>query len=317
MEQNNGKRERVVAPEGFAGGVICVDKPAGCSSHDVVYRIRRLFGTAQVGHTGTLDPMATGALVLMVGRAVKASEYLTAENKEYIATLRLGITTDTEDTEGAVLSCFCGELPRIDAVREAAERMVGSIMQTPPMYSALKVNGKKLVDLARRGVEIERAARPVEIYSIDVEQAEQADEFRLRVKCSKGTYIRTLCADIGKLLGCGAAMSSLRRVASGDFSLENAYTLEGLEEMSVNGRYLALCPVERLFDSLPEVRLSEFFARLGRCGCELYQKKLRTAFPSGQRVRLCDADGGFFALAEARDFPEGSALKPIKQFRTS
>ena len=308
------KSERITAPSGFLGGVLCIKKPQGCSSHDVVFRIRRLFGTSQVGHTGTLDPMATGALVVMVGRAVKASEFLMCDSKAYTAGIRLGITTDTEDTEGETLTRYEGELPRISDVRAAAERLTGRIMQTPPMYSALKVGGKKLVDLARRGIEVERQAREVEIFSIDAEETEEPSVFRLKVRCSKGTYIRTLCADMGRLLGCGAAMCSLERTESGSFSLEDGYTLEQIEGMTVEERYALLCPVEKLFSELPEIKLSEFFAHLGHSGCELYQKKLRTELPVGRRARLSDGEG-FFALAEVREYPDGTALKPIKQFR--
>ena len=312
--ENNKKTERVIAPEGFEGGVICINKPHGWSSHDVVGKLRRLFGTKQVGHTGTLDPMATGALVVMVGRAVKASEFLVCENKSYVAGIKLGITTDTEDTTGEVLTTFSGELPSLSQVREATKKLTGDIMQTPPMYSALKVDGKKLVDLARKGVEIERKARPITVYSLTAEPTDKADEFILYADCSKGTYIRTLCADLGAILGCGAAMCSLDRTKSGAFSLDSAYTLEQLEEMPFEERLKVLCPVERLFEEVPAIRLAPFFAHLGHSGCELYQKKLRTDFPVGQRVRLCD-ENGFFALGEVKEYPDGTAIKPIKQFR--
>lgn len=310
----NGSTEKNRCPDNFEGGVICINKPEGFTSHDVVGKLRRLFGTRQVGHTGTLDPMATGVLTVMIGRAVKASEYLTAEDKAYTAGVRLGITTDTEDVSGTVLTRFCGDLPCLSQVKTAAERLTGDIMQVPPMYSALKVDGKKLVDLARKGVEVERQARPITVRRFEVEPTDRADEFILHVECSKGTYIRTLCSDLGAILGCGAAMSSLNRTASGAFTLADSYTLEQIEAMSFEERLSLLCPVERMFSALPAVNLGEFFAHLAHCGCELYQKKLRTSFPVGERVRLCDK-GGFFALGEVREFEDGTAIKPIKQFK--
>jgi len=309
-----GDAETNRCPDNFEGGVICINKPEGFTSHDVVGKLRRLFGTRQVGHTGTLDPMATGVLTVMIGRAVKASEYLTAEDKSYIAGVRLGITTDTEDISGTVLTQFCGDLPQLSQVREAATRLTGDIMQTPPMYSALKVDGKKLVDLARKGVEIRREARPITVRKLQVEATERADEYILNVECSKGTYIRTLCSDLGNILGCGAAMSSLNRTASGAFTLADSYTLEQVEEMSFEERLSTLCPIEKLFSDLPAVNLGDFFSRLAHCGCELYQKKLKTEFSVGRRVRLCDKNG-FFAIGEVRMFEDGSAIKPIKQFK--
>ena len=310
----NGSTDKNRCPDNFEGGVICINKPKDFTSHDVVGKLRRLFGTRQVGHTGTLDPMATGVLTVMIGRAVKASEYLTAEDKAYTAGVRLGITTDTEDVSGKVLTRFCGDLPCLSQVKAAAEQLTGDIMQTPPMYSALKVDGKKLVDLARKGVEVERQARPITVRKFEVQPTDEADEFILHVECSKGTYIRTLCSDLGNILGCGAAMSSLNRTASGAFTLADSYTPEQIEAMPFEERLSLLCPIERLFSSLPAVNLGDFFARLAHCGCQLYQKKLRTGFPVGERVRLCDKDG-FFALGEVREYEDGTAIKPIKQFK--
>ena len=171
-------------------GVLIVNKSEGMTSHDVVNRIRRLYNTKRVGHTGTLDPMATGVLVVLVGRAAKAAEYLTADTKAYRATLRLGITTDTEDVTGKTLT-ECDTLPSRDEVDAAVRSFVGDIMQTPPMYSALKVGGKKLYELAREGVEIEREARPITIHSLISEPTERDSDYILEVSCSSGTYIRT------------------------------------------------------------------------------------------------------------------------------
>ena len=205
-------------------GVLLIDKGEGVTSHDVVSRVRRLYHTRRVGHTGTLDPLATGVLVILIGRAAKAAEYLAVHDKTYVATLRLGITTDTEDVTGKVQT-IAPVTATPDEVIAAANGFVGEYWQTPPMYSALKVNGQKLVDLARRGIEVEREARPVTIHEMDCTPCENGD-YTLRVSCSSGTYIRTLCADIGEALGCGGCMSALRRTRAGDFNIADAHTLE-------------------------------------------------------------------------------------------
>lgn len=294
------------------GGILTVNKPAGYTSHDVVARARRLFGTRQVGHTGTLDPMATGVLVLLIGRAVKAAEYVTGEKKTYRATLKLGLTTDTEDITGKILSST-DRLPDAAAVIEAARSFCGTTLQTPPMYSALKIGGKKLVDLARAGKTVERAPREITIYDLDI-ASESADTYRLDVTVSAGTYIRTLCADIGAKLGCGGVMASLCRTAAGNFSIAHAHTLEEIENLDPNGRAALLLPVEELFVSHPVLPLPAFFERLARSGCEIYLKKIGVALFAGTRVRLADEKGSFFALAEIREFPDGLAAKPVKFF---
>ena len=294
-------------------GVVIVDKHQGVTSHDVVFKMRRLFGTKKVGHTGTLDPLATGVLPILIGRAAKAAEYLSAEDKGYSAEITLGITTDTEDTSGKILT-KCDTLPTKADFFAACEHFVGKIMQTPPMYSALKVNGQKLVDLARRGIEVERQARKIQIFSITPSVVdEEKGIYRIDVDCSKGTYIRTLCADIGAYLGCGAAMSALRRTKSGNFTLNYAHTIEDIEKMDMSERLSLIMPTEQLFKELPETILSDFYARLCRSGCEIYQKKIGTSFSLGERVRILDKDG-FFALGEVRDYPDGSAIKAIKLF---
>ena len=291
-------------------GVLLIHKPYGITSFDVVARVRRLYGTKQVGHTGTLDPIATGLLPVLVGRAVKASEFLTEKDKEYIAGLRLGITTDTEDITGSILT-ETQTIPSREAVLTTANSFVGEIMQVPPMYSALKVGGEKLVDLARRGITIEREARPITIHALDIE-GDGAD-YKMRVFCSKGTYIRTLCADIGAKLGCGGAMSSLIRTKTGGFTLENAYTLEALEAMTPKERASLLLPTETLFTHLPKATLSDFFARLSRNGCEIYLKKIGADIPLGTLLRVYDKDG-FYAIGEVREYPDGNAIKLLKRF---
>lgn len=305
------EREPIAAePE----GVLLIHKHAGATSHDIVNRIRRLYGTRRVGHTGTLDPMATGMLVVLVGRAVKASEYLICDTKHYRALLRLGLTTDTEDTTGTVLS-ECDSLPDFATLETVLPEFRGKIQQVPPMYSALKVNGKKLVDLARQGVTVERQPREVGILSLKASPTDAPSDFLLDVQCTGGTYIRTLCADIGRRLGCGGVMAALCRTAVSGFSLEQAHTLDELEAMTTREREALLMPTESLFAELPAVRLSPFFEKLIRGGCSVAQKKLQISFPTGTRIRLLRETGSFFALGEAvEDAEQGGAVRAIKTF---
>lgn len=291
------------------GGAIAINKPSGMTSHDVVGAIRKLFHTRKVGHTGTLDPMATGVLVVLVGRAVKACDLVMSSEKSYVAEMKLGITSDTEDISGKLV--YTGTpIPKRDDVISTALSFLGESMQVPPMYSALKVGGKKLVDLARQGIEIEREPRPITIYSISAEG--DGDTYSLDVTCSKGTYIRTLCADIGKSLGCGAVMSALKRSTCGGFDIEDAYTIEQLTDMTDEERMNALSPCEKLFSSLQSVRLPNFYARLFKNGSEIYQHKIKTAFNMGDLLRVYD-DDGFIAIGEVRDFDGKSAIK-VKAF---
>ncbi len=295
-------------------GVILVNKHKGVTSHDIVFKIRRLYGTKKVGHTGTLDPLATGVLPVLVGRSAKAAEYLLSENKKYVAEIMLGITTDTEDITGNILT-KTDTLPDKKAFFEACKKFTGEIMQVPPMYSALKIEGKKLVDLARQGIEVERQARKITIFSIEPEVISESEGvYKLTVSCSKGTYIRTLCADIGAHLGCGATMSELMRIESGDFKLENAHTIDELEKMSFEERAKLLLPPEELFKDAEAISFSEFYTRLFKSGCEIYQKKIGTSFPCGTFLRVYENDE-FIALAEVKDFTDGSAIKSIKFFK--
>lgn len=294
-------------------GVLIVNKHAGVTSHHIVGVVRRLYNTRRVGHAGTLDPMATGVLVVLIGRAAKASEYLSHDAKHYRATLRLGLTTDTEDTTGTVLTTS-ENIPTKEELQAILPRFRGKILQTPPMYSALKVDGQKLVDLARRGEVIEREAREIEIFSLAATPTNDPREFILDVHCSGGTYIRTLCADIGAALGCGGAMAALERGEACGFDLSISHTTEELEQMSDEERLELLIPTEKLFADLPEVRLTAFFEKLCRSGCEIYLKKLGISLPLGTRVTLCNANGAFFALGEVGEFRDGVAVKAIKMF---
>lgn len=292
-------------------GVVIINKQIGPTSQGVVNRVKRIFGASKAGHTGTLDPMATGVLPVLLERGVKASEFMLSSDKHYVATLLLGLTTDTEDVTGETLT-ECDNIPDEAAVLAAVESFVGKYMQTPPMYSALKVGGRKLCDLARDGVTIEREAREVVIHGITCERINDR-EYTLDVRCSKGTYIRTLCADIGARLGCGGCMKTLCRASASGFSLADANTLEELENMTDSQREEVIFPVEYIFRDLPEVHLPAFYAKLAHSGLEIYLKKIGLDLPLGARVRMMDADG-FFALGEVKEFEDGNAIKPIRQF---
>ena len=292
-------------------GVVVVYKEEGLTSQAVVNRVKRIFGVLKAGHTGTLDPMATGVLPVLIGRGVKASEFMLTSDKHYITTLLLGVTTDTEDVTGNILTKN-EDIPSEDEVRAAISSFVGEYMQTPPMYSALKVGGKKLCDLARAGVVIQREPRAVTIHSIDVERINER-EYSLDVRCSKGTYIRTLCADIGKRLDTGGVMKTLLRASASIFTLSDAHTLSEYENMSDDEREAKIFPIEQVFRDKREVVLPEFFSRLAHSGLEIYLKKIGFSAELGELVRLCDKDG-FFAIGEVREFDGGRAIKPIRQF---
>lgn len=290
-------------------GIVLLEKEAGMTSHTAVRRLARLFGVEKAGHTGTLDPMATGVLPVLIGRGVKASEYLTEGDKHYIATLRLGLTTDTEDITGTTLR-VSDRLPDEAEVLAALQAFRGEILQTPPMYSALKVGGHKLMDLARRGVTVEREPRPITVHRLTAEKLSESD-YRLDVVCSKGTYIRTLCADIGAALGVGGVMASLCRAEAAGFPLSACHTLAAYEAMTEEERNAAVIPTEALFTCLPTLYFPPFFARLAENGQRVDEKKLGASYPEKTRLRLVD-DAGFFALGEIT--PEGS-VRVLKLFR--
>lgn len=292
-------------------GVIIINKEEGVSSHTVVAKTKRILGASKAGHTGTLDPLATGVLPVLLERGVKASEFMLTSDKYYLATLTLGVTTDTEDVTGNILT-RSDSLPSEEEVLSAVSEFVGKYKQTPPMYSALKVGGKKLCDLAREGVVIEREAREVEIFSAECKKLTECD-YSLDVHCSKGTYIRTLCADIGKKLGCGGIMKTLTRKCASGFTLSDSVTLSELEAMSPEERECRIYPVEYVFRDKEEIVLPEFFARLAAAGQEIYLHKIGKDLPLGEIVRLSDKRG-FFAVGEVREYEGGTAIKPIRQF---
>jgi len=291
-------------------GLILIDKPNGVTSFDVVSCIKKLYKTKRVGHTGTLDPLATGLLCVLVGPAVKASDYLLSDEKTYIAGMRLGITTDTEDITGKVLS-ESEDVPSKEEVIKTAKSFVGEYMQTPPMFSALKLNGKKLYEYAREGIEVEREPRKVEILSLDISGEDR--DYNMVVSCSKGTYIRTLCSDIGNRLGCGAVMSSLRRTKCGKHSIEDAHTIEELKEADEKTLLSFLMPPDQIFGYLPKVQIRGFFEKLCLNGCEIYQKKIKTDFEKDSIVAVY-GENGMLGIGKVSDYEEGSAIKLITRF---
>ncbi|MBR4972681.1 MAG: tRNA pseudouridine(55) synthase TruB [Oscillospiraceae bacterium] len=281
-------------------GIVIVDKPEGWTSQDVTARLRRVFNTRRIGHGGTLDPMATGVLPVFVGRATRGVEFFEHAEKCYEAVLRLGISTDTEDITGTVLQAqevniseddFLGILPKFR----------GKIQQIPPMYSALKVNGQKLCDLARKGKEVERKPREIEIFQLDC-LSFSGNTARIRVKCSKGTYIRTLCKDIGQALGCGGCMAALRRVQAGEYTIAESVPLQTLLETEDPGQYLR--DVDTMFRNFPAITLSE-------------KQELRCRNGNSFTVKM--EDGTYRAYSQAGEFlmlakVEGSIMSTIKSF---
>ena len=234
-------------------GIVIVDKPQGWTSQDVTARLRRVFNTRRIGHGGTLDPMATGVLPVFVGRGTRGVEFFEHAEKAYETVLQLGITTDTEDISGEVLERRDVHISETEFT-EILSQFRGRIMQVPPMYSALKVNGQKLCDLARKGKTVERQPREIEIFELTCLEF-SGDTARLRVKCSKGTYIRTLCKDIGEALGCGGCMAQLRRVQAGEYTIDEAVPLQTLLDTDKPEEFLR--PVDSMFRNFPAVTLSD------------------------------------------------------------
>ena len=280
-------------------GIVIVDKPQGWTSQDVTARLRRVFGTRRIGHGGTLDPMATGVLPVFVGRATRAVEFFEHAEKTYETVLRLGITTDTEDMTGTVLTeenvSFTEE-----QLQETLAAFRGEILQVPPMYSALKVNGQKLCDLARKGKTVERQPRPITIHELTlVERGENT--LRLRVRCSKGTYIRTLCKDIGEKLGCGGCMESLRRVAAGEYTTREAVPLQTLLDTEEPEKYLR--GVDTMFRNYPAVTLTanqETRCRNGNAfSVSLAPGTYRAYSQGGEFLMLAKVDGGVMSTIKS------------------
>lgn len=281
-------------------GIVIIDKPAGWTSQDVTARLRRVFGTRRIGHGGTLDPMATGVLPVFVGRATRGVEFFEHAEKTYETELLLGVATDTEDTTGTVLtrrevSVTPGQLAAV------LERFRGEIMQIPPMYSALKVNGQKLCDLARKGRQVERQPRPVTIHELTL-LSREGDTLHLQVRCSKGTYIRTLCADIGEALGCGGCMQALRRTQAGEYTIAEAVPLQQLLESPEPETYLR--DVDTMFRGYPGVKLTVNQEKRCRNG-----NAFSVTLPGGT-YRAYSQSGEFLMLAKVED----GVMSTIKSF---
>ena len=296
-------------------GIINIYKEADYTSHDVIARMRGILKTRKLGHTGTLDPDAVGVLPVCVGRATKACDMLTDRSKVYEAVLRLGVTTDTEDMSGAVLSEHPVDVTE-EQIIEAVNHFKGDYDQIPPMYSAIKVEGRKLYELAREGIVIERKPRPVTIYELDILKIE-LPLIHLRISCSKGTYIRSLCRDIGERLGCGGAMEHLTRTRVGEFVIENAITLSQLEEIMREERVEEyIKPVDRLFLEYPKVKVhTKSEHALLTNGNPMAARKLRIDDQyrvDGQWLRLYDLNDNFIALYIYDT--EKRRVKPLKMF---
>lgn len=279
-------------------GIILVDKPADWTSHDVVAKLRGILHERRVGHSGTLDPMATGLLTVFAGRATRAVQFAETHNKRYVASLRCGYSTDTQDTSGRV-TAQTGISPTEAELTDVLPEFTGEISQIPPMYSAIKVSGKKLYELARKGETVERKPRTVNISELSL-VGHDGDDFVLSVSCSKGTYIRTLCNDIGERLGCLACMSALRRTNAGPFDVRDAHTLSEIAEDPE--RYII--PVDSLFSEHPAIELSAAQTAKLKCG-----NILNVSAKNGT-YRVYGENGDFLALANA----SAGKLKTIKSF---
>ncbi len=281
-------------------GIVIVDKPQGWTSQDVTARLRRVFNTRRIGHGGTLDPMATGVLPVFVGRATRGVEFFEHAEKTYETVLRLGLTTDTEDITGTVLTESPVNLAGVD-LEAVLDGFRGEILQVPPMYSALKVNGQKLCDLARKGKEVERKPRPITIHTLTLLEAGE-NTLRLQVRCSKGTYIRTLCKDIGQALGCGGCMEALRRTQAGEYTIGEAVPLQALLEAEAPEGYLR--GVDTMFRNFPALTLTAN-----------QEKRCR----NGNSFSLPQADGTYRAYGQSGEFlmlakVENGIMSTIKSF---
>jgi tRNA pseudouridine55 synthase len=286
-------------------GVLNINKPAGMTSHDVVQRVRRMMKERRVGHTGTLDPSATGVLVLCIGKATRIAQYLEAGEKEYRAVMRLGVTTDTLDADGQVLETRCHLPPDRSMVLQALQQFTGSMMQTPPAYSAVKVQGVPSYKLARQGKAEPLKPRQITVHAIDLASYEHPF-VTLDVRCSKGVYIRTLCADIGEALGCGAHLTGLVRTRSGTFALSEAVSLDTIEFLSEQGKLQeVVVTLERALEDIPSITVEDEAARK-----ILHGNRIRAPEGTLQRenrlVRVHGLDGTLLALAREK----GEELRP-------
>lgn len=284
-------------------GILLIDKEPDWTSNDVVAKLKGILHQRRIGHSGTLDPMATGLLVVFVGRATRAVEFAEGHDKRYLASLRLGIDTDTQDTSGTVLERRPVSVTR-DELEAALNNFKGELEQIPPMYSAIKHKGRPLYEIARKGGQVERKARKITVYDISV-TGEQEGDYLLDIRCSKGTYVRTLCHDLGQALGCGGCMSSLRRVEAGQFKVENAYKLCRVQEYADMDRAEELLlPVDTLFQQLGSCTVNADQEKRLRCGNEVVMD-----IAAGD-YRVYSAGGEFLMLGHV----ENGILKTIKSF---
>lgn len=294
-------------------GITVIFKESGFTSHDVVAKMRGICGQRKIGHTGTLDPMATGVLPVCLGSATRLCDMLADREKEYVAELLLGTETDTQDTTGKILAVHPVKVSG-QQVQETFASFTGEYWQTPPMYSALKVNGKKLYELARAGKEVERKPRPVSIREMEILEC-SLPMVRFRVVCSKGTYVRTLCADIGERLGCGGTMGKLERTRVGEFVLENAHTLGELQQLKEEGRLGgAVIPVDSVFAEYPALHMRRDYCRLVDNGNVFYagQTLEEEIHADGGWVRVYRPDESFAGIYVWE--PEQRRYKPVKMF---
>ena len=288
----------------MANGILVIDKSAGWTSQDVAAKLRGVFHERRVGHGGTLDPMATGVLPVFIGRATRAAEFLESAEKEYVAGLRLGVVTDTQDMSGTVLetNSVCVTRAQLEA---ALRQFLGPIEQIPPMYSAIKINGQKLYELARRGQEVARRPRSITIHALELLEGEGAD-WTIRVRCSKGTYVRTLCHDLGRALGCGGCMSSLRRTRAGSFTLAQAVTMQQVLDFAAGqDPQQLLMPVDAVFAAHPPLIVTLGQAAKLKNGAQVKDWQFQ---PGTYRVYA--EDGEFLLLGRV----EGGVLTTIKSF---
>ena len=288
----------------MANGILVIDKSAGWTSQDVAAKLRGVFHERRVGHGGTLDPMATGVLPVFIGRATRAAEFLESAEKEYVAGLRLGVMTDTQDTSGTVLetNTVCVTRAQLEA---ALRQFLGPIEQIPPMYSAIKINGQKLYELARRGQEVARRPRSITIHALELLEGEGAD-WTVRVRCSKCTYVRTLCHDLGRALGCGGCMSSLRRTRAGSFTLAQAVTMQQVLDFAAGqDPQQLLMPVDAVFAAHPPLIVTLGQAAKLKNGAQVKDWQFQ---PGTYRVYA--EDGEFLLLGRV----EGGVLTTIKSF---
>ena len=296
-------------------GIIVINKSAGMTSHDVCFKLRKIFKTKKIGHAGTLDPMAEGVLVALVGSATRLSQYAMAEDKEYIVGIKFGQVTDTLDTTGTLIAEITPDF-NTDSFDNALKKYTGDISQYPPMYSAIKYNGKHLYEYARKGESVDLKPRNVKIYSIVKLNSELPLNAQLKINCTKGTYIRSLCADIGEELGCGAVMSSLTRTKSGKFNIENSYTLDELNEINdLNELSKLLLPLDDALMDFQRVDVRKQSERILLGGNLLLDKnieKTSVIIENNELVRLY-IDDIFIAIGQK----QADGIKPIKVFNDS